>query len=58
MLYICTKKGTGLGLAIVKAIVDSHQGNITFESQQNKGTCFLITLPACQKIPAPFPLKT
>ena len=50
-------KGTGLGLAIVKSIVDSHQGKITFETEKNKRTCFIITLPTRQKGPTPFPLK-
>ncbi|UPG62214.1 sensor histidine kinase [Metabacillus endolithicus] len=36
--------GYGLGLSIVKEIVGAHGGNITVESQLNKGTCFKITL--------------
>lgn len=37
--------GTGLGLAIVKHIVLSFGGNISVESQMDKGTSFFITLP-------------
>ncbi|YAF94424.1 MAG: ATP-binding protein [Nodularia sp. CChRGM 3473] len=38
-------QGTGLGLAIVKQCVDIHGGEIQIESQQNKGTTVIVTLP-------------
>jgi len=38
-------KGTGLGLAISRNIISQHQGNIRVESELNKGTTFIITLP-------------
>jgi len=38
-------EGTGLGLAICYDIIDKHGGNITVESEVDKGTTFTITLP-------------
>lgn len=41
--------GTGLGLMIVKNIVEKVGGNINFESEENNGTIFRITLPNQEK---------
>ncbi len=38
-------KGVGLGLAAVFAIIHKHNGEITFESEVDKGTTFEIILP-------------
>jgi len=38
-------QGTGLGLPIVKKYIDLMQGDISVESQLDKGTAFTITLP-------------
>ena len=39
-----TSQGTGLGLYLVKSIVASINGNISFVSEENKGSIFTITL--------------
>lgn len=38
-------EGNGLGLAIVKSIVEQHDGQISVESEVDKGTCFSVSLP-------------
>jgi PAS domain S-box-containing protein len=37
--------GIGLGLSITYNIVEAHGGKITFESNEGKGTTFLLTFP-------------
>jgi len=48
---IRNEPGTGLGLSITKKIVESHGGELTFESQLGKGTSFTFTIPLVSKIP-------
>ena len=41
-------KGQGLGLAVVKRLVEALNGSICFESQEGKGTKFIVQLPSRQ----------
>ncbi len=44
--FFTTKdKGTGLGLAIVFNIIQKHHGELTVESEEGKGTTFVLALP-------------
>jgi signal transduction histidine kinase/HAMP domain-containing protein len=43
--FTTKEKGTGLGLSICYGIVKAHNGELTFESQLNKGTTATILLP-------------
>jgi signal transduction histidine kinase len=41
-------KGQGLGLAVLKRLIEALKGSITFESELDKGTEFIIRLPLNQ----------
>ncbi len=38
-------EGTGLGLSVSQGIINDHKGNIAVESEEGKGTSFIIKLP-------------
>lgn len=40
-----TNTGTGIGLGLIKQIVDLHGGLITVQSEEKKGTTFVVKLP-------------
>jgi signal transduction histidine kinase len=43
--------GTGLGLSITKTMIETHGGELTFESELGKGTSFTFIVPLVSKIP-------
>ena len=45
MFYTTKKNGTGLGVALSNEIITSHNGEMTYESEKNKGTKCIIILP-------------
>lgn len=47
--FTTKSSGTGLGLAISKQIVENSHGKIWFESKENNGSTFFVTLPKYHK---------
>ena len=44
-LFTTKSKGQGLGLKVCKRLIESQNGSISVESQENKGTTFTVKLP-------------
>lgn len=40
--YTTKEQGTGLGLLLVQSVVDEHRGRVTVESEEGKGTVFIV----------------
>jgi nitrogen fixation negative regulator NifL len=49
-------KGTGLGMSISKGIVHDHNGEISFDSHPNQGTCFQLCFPTSGSAASPTPI--
>jgi signal transduction histidine kinase len=45
LMFTTKSKGQGFGLPVVKRMTESLGGTVTFESQENKGTIFIVLLP-------------
>lgn len=45
--YTSKKNGMGLGLAVTFDILKLHKAEIEVESDEHKGTCFMISFPHC-----------
>ena len=48
-LFTTKAKGQGFGLAVVKRMTEALGGTITFESQNGKGTTFVVRFPQSKK---------
>jgi signal transduction histidine kinase len=44
-LFTTKAKGIGLGLAVSKSLIESNEGTIEVESEENKGSIFTVRLP-------------
>jgi PAS domain S-box-containing protein len=44
-LFTTKSKGQGFGLAVVKKLVESLNGNVSFETKPEKGTTFILEIP-------------
>lgn len=51
--------GTGLGMKIIKDVVDAHNGHISVESHEGRGTTFFVRLPVHRpQAPEPYSVQT
>ena len=47
---VSAKKGMGIGLSISRKIVNAHYGDLTVQSNTERGSKFTVTLPAIKRI--------
>ena len=47
-LHTTKARGMGLGLVVAKRIVEAHNGTISVESVQGKGSVFRVTIPRAE----------
>jgi two-component system nitrogen regulation sensor histidine kinase NtrY len=45
-LFTTKSKGQGFGLAVVKIMTEALGGTVSFESEEGKGTRFIVRLPS------------
>lgn len=48
--FTTRSEGTGLGLAVVTAIVSAHDGDISLQTEEGKGSAFILQLPIVQHV--------
>ena len=48
-MFTTKSKGQGFGLAVIKRMTEALGGTVTFESQEGKGTTFIVRLPPPKK---------
>ena len=48
-LFTTKSKGQGFGLAVVKRMTEALGGTVTFESEEGKGTKFILRFPRTKK---------
>jgi signal transduction histidine kinase len=44
-MFTTKAKGQGFGLAVIKRMTEALGGDVSFESQEGKGTTFTVSLP-------------
>ncbi len=50
-LFTTRAKGIGLGLALAKSLIEGHGGTLKVESEEGRGSAFVITLPIKDVVP-------
>jgi signal transduction histidine kinase len=46
-------RGTGLGLSVSQAIIKGHDGTLSVDSEPDRGTTFVISLPCLSGVAEP-----